>query len=450
MNDTLSATAAAVTTCCTESVPTIESLLLSLPDEQNHGHSHSHSHSHSQNDDDSNTSATTTATATNTTTTNRTKMMTMTMTSSFKRNDSIGRGTASWCGTTRAKELLLERIDSPSLNTPQKAKKSSLRMKCNDSISSALSLTSLTETSGHNSHSNSNNNSNNNISSSSITSIYLNDVDDHHHHDGDCGYDNSNSNNSNNKLTTSTTSIHNTTSKYNTMTTTTTAIKSKTVRFSRKVKVRKTRSHLDYTPRQIKNCWYQQYEIDKIKDSCFYEVTQFRNQQKRKHQQQKQKQQIEHEQRNGKSMEKTTLLSTCDEEDEVEDKDEDQDQQESNADQDGNKDNDVNVNNEEDSTTTYCMRGLESYIPTAYKRKKRLRNKASQIVFDIEDDGGDDITIAEYYYSITKKYQLVAHIIALQDERDAYYELSTTNNDTDADTEADTDADADIICTCSK
>jgi len=65
------------------------------------------------------------------------------------------------------------------------------------------------------------------------------------------------------------------------------------------------------------------------------------------------------------------------------------------------------------------MRGLESYEPLAYERKKRLRLKASQIVFDIEDDGGDELTIAEYYYAITKKHALVAHIIALQDERDA-------------------------------
>jgi len=76
---------------------------------------------------------------------------------------------------------------------------------------------------------------------------------------------------------------------------------------------------------------------------------------------------------------------------------------------------------------SYCMRGLESYEPLAYERKKRLRNKASQIVFDIEDDGGDELTIAEYYYAITKKYALVAHIIALQDERDAIATYANAN-----------------------
>lgn len=78
---------------------------------------------------------------------------------------------------------------------------------------------------------------------------------------------------------------------------------------------------------------------------------------------------------------------------------------------------------EEDQHEEYCLRGLESYEPIAYKRKKRLRNKSQQIVFDINDQSyGNDYCnemIAEYYSNITSNCSLVAHIIGLQDERDA-------------------------------
>jgi len=180
-------------------------------------------------------------------------------------NDSIGsirRTCSSWCGTTVAQKLLSERIDSPSLNTPQtKKKKSSLRvrMKCNnwnntDYISSALSLTSLSET-----------------------------------HDDDCCVGKEQGDN---QLTS--TSLSPSTSTHDTSTRTRATRNNKKstttlVRFSRRVKVRKTRSHLDYTPHQIKNCWYQQYEIDQIKSNCLYEIKQFQKQEKKKKMQKQQK-----------------------------------------------------------------------------------------------------------------------------------------------------------------
>ncbi|OEU08664.1 hypothetical protein FRACYDRAFT_249564 [Fragilariopsis cylindrus CCMP1102] len=188
------------------------------------------------------------------------------------------------------------------------------------------------------------------------------------------------------------------------------------VRFSRKVTVREIRSHHDYTPRQVKKCWYQEDEVDQIKLKCLRILKE-----------QKQKQIQRREQQN--------IIKVDEDEDEEKESstsrnnEEDEDEHSINNDIDRNFDgkedyvDDEEEEIEEEQHEEYCLRGLESYEPIAYQRKKRLRNKAQQIVFDINDQsyGADycDEMIAEYYSNTTANCSLVAHIIGLQDERDA-------------------------------
>ena len=187
------------------------------------------------------------------------------------------------------------------------------------------------------------------------------------------------------------------------------------VRFSRKVTVREIRSHHDYTPRQIKKCWYQEDEVNQIKVKCLRIL---------KQQKQKQKQKREH------NIMKKGEDEDEDEESSLRNNEEDEDEHSINNDIERNfgakedyVDDEEEEVEEEDQHEEYCLRGLESYEPIAYKRKKRLRNKSQQIVFDINDQSyGNDYCnemIAEYYSNITSNCSLVAHIIGLQDERDA-------------------------------
>lgn len=194
------------------------------------------------------------------------------------------------------------------------------------------------------------------------------------------------------------------------------------VRFSRKVVVRNTRSHHDYTPRQIKNCWYQQYEIEVVRDECLRDIQRNQKWKKKKMKQLRKLQQHQHEEQEEflPSSSSSSLSSLCDD-----------------------TTNKSNVDklytttvDSDDGSGVVCMRGLESYEPVALKRKKQLRMKATRIVFDVEDDGGDDLTIAEYYTSVTQHCVVVAHLVALQDERDAAVAVNvadTAYNDTDDD-----------------
>ena len=75
------------------------------------------------------------------------------------------------------------------------------------------------------------------------------------------------------------------------------------------------------------------------------------------------------------------------------------------------------------------MRGLESYEPIALTRKKRLRRKATRIVFEMEDTGGDATTIANYYIAVTKHCAVIAHHVALQDAREVAVEDMTDDAD---------------------
>jgi hypothetical protein len=130
----------------------------------------------------------------------------------------------------------------------------------------------------------------------------------------------------------------------------------RSVRFERTVTVRFTRSHRDYTPRQIKDCWYQSYEHQEIKEQCVDD-----------------------------------LETAFDREmagDEIDENDE-----------------------------KFCMRGLESYDEVAHKEKHRLRAEAANTVFIAEDDGCDDITIAEEYAEVVARSQTWANIVGLRDQR---------------------------------
>lgn len=132
------------------------------------------------------------------------------------------------------------------------------------------------------------------------------------------------------------------------------------VRFSRSVIVRFTRSHRDYTPRQIKDCFYQYYELQDIKEKCFDDL--------RRHM--------------------------------------------------FGEENDDTKNKESDDT--YCLRGLENFDEWSNKQKHKLRAEAALKVFDAEDDGCDEITISREYASVTARSQTWANIMGLRDQRDAF------------------------------
>lgn len=139
---------------------------------------------------------------------------------------------------------------------------------------------------------------------------------------------------------------------------------SRSVRFCRTITVRRTRSCLDYTRRQIKACWYQRWEIDEIRSNCAKDLQRW--------------------------------SKRCN----------------------GENDNDKDET-ETDDEPCCCLRGLESYEPLAKKRKRRLRTKAAFAVFDIEDGGGDDAAIAAYYSAVTSRCQILANVVGLRDQREA-------------------------------
>ena len=75
------------------------------------------------------------------------------------------------------------------------------------------------------------------------------------------------------------------------------------------------------------------------------------------------------------------------------------------------------VNTDDDES--FCMRGLEGYDELAHKQKHRLRAEAASKVFEAEDDGCDEYTIAKEYSFVTARSQTWANIIGLRDQRDA-------------------------------
>ena len=143
------------------------------------------------------------------------------------------------------------------------------------------------------------------------------------------------------------------------------------VRFERSVTVRFTRSHHDYTPCQIKDCFYQDYELREIRAKCGEDLRRFRN------------------------------------------------KKETGGDDDDLLAANIYGNENEDENDESCVRGLETYEELASRRKQMLRVKAANRVFDAEDDGCDETTIANEYSKVAARTQTWANIVGLRDQREA-------------------------------
>ncbi len=127
------------------------------------------------------------------------------------------------------------------------------------------------------------------------------------------------------------------------------------VRFDRRVIMRHVRSHKNYTPNEIKNSFYQDYEMMEITNQCFEDI--------QRH-----------------------LFG-------------------------GNAD--------DHDPQSYCHRGLEKFEPFGSSEKRRLRAEASKKVFDAQDEGCDEMTIAREYATVTVRCQRWANIMGLRDRRSA-------------------------------
>mmetsp|Transcript_14612 Transcript_14612/g.30275 ORF Transcript_14612/g.30275 Transcript_14612/m.30275 type:complete len:216 (+) Transcript_14612:2113-2760(+) len=151
----------------------------------------------------------------------------------------------------------------------------------------------------------------------------------------------------------------------------------KSVGFSQSVKVRLVRSHSEYTIEQKKACWYEQWEMKEIRSNCVRQIKIARNK----------------------------LSSTN-----------------------SNEDGDHQADCCDDDDDIVCLRGLESYLPLANKQKLRNRREASDMVFDVEDEGGDDVEIARCYSSVTSRSQIWANVVGLRDARDAESVYNESSN----------------------
>lgn len=120
--------------------------------------------------------------------------------------------------------------------------------------------------------------------------------------------------------------------------------------------MRLVRSHHDYTPNEIKDCFYQDYEMNEITNQCFEDI-------------------------------QMHLF--------------------------GGEQDDYNPGQ------PYCHRGLEKFEPFGSSEKRRLRAEASKKVFDAQDEGCDEMTIAQEYASVTFRCQRWANIMGLRDRRTA-------------------------------
>ena len=69
---------------------------------------------------------------------------------------------------------------------------------------------------------------------------------------------------------------------------------------------------------------------------------------------------------------------------------------------------------------TYCRRGLECFDGASNKHKHQLRAEAANKVFDAQDDGCDEYTIASDYACVTARSQMWANVLGLRDQRDAF------------------------------
>jgi len=134
------------------------------------------------------------------------------------------------------------------------------------------------------------------------------------------------------------------------------------VRFDKRVTVRFTRSHRDYSLIQFRNCWYLEDEVENIQSSNAEAL------------------QIEISRKGAPRR-----------------------------------------GVEGRSGFLGKLRGLENYDDAAHLQKRLLRARAADRVFDATDEGCDDVTIAKQYSSVTARSQTWANIVGLRDQRDAEF-----------------------------
>jgi len=188
----------------------------------------------------------------------------------------------------------------------------------------------------------------------------------------------------------------------------------KIVRFSPMVRVRPTHSLDHYTPCQIQKCWYQEQEIEEIRNECMDTINQYH--------QKKKKMDTSLENSNDDNMmqqnEDHYITSMMDEIDDL-----------SNEINNINRidiDHDDYIHNDTDCDgENFCMRGLDILVPNKKKRKMQIRRKSIRMVLFLQgngvDCGADEETIAEYYNSVTNPCTIAAHIAALNDEINIYH-----------------------------
>jgi hypothetical protein len=152
-----------------------------------------------------------------------------------------------------------------------------------------------------------------------------------------------------------------------------------TVRFNSKCYVKRTVSRYDYTTEEIENCWYKKHELDTIWSNCIEDI------------------------QKANSRNNNTI----------------------------NNDQHEYQQHDDDDDDDSCLRGLDRCTVPSLFSKRENRQKAKNAVFMEQYNhalwcggGGDtsspEESIANKYYEISCKCQLLATDIGLQDQRNVY------------------------------
>jgi hypothetical protein len=156
-----------------------------------------------------------------------------------------------------------------------------------------------------------------------------------------------------------------------------------TVRFNSKCYVKRTISRYDYTTEEIENCWYKKHELDTIWSNCIEDI------------------------QKANSRNNNTI----------------------------NNDQHEYQQHDDDDDDDSCIRGLDRCTVPSLFSKRENRQKAKNAVFMEQYNhtlwcggggggGGDtsspEESIANKYYEISCKCQLLATDIGLQDQRNVY------------------------------
>lgn len=128
------------------------------------------------------------------------------------------------------------------------------------------------------------------------------------------------------------------------------------VHFQRTVAVRVIRSHREFTPKQLRKCWYQADEFRTIRKACLLDL------------------------------QKKADADRDQESSEIEDE-------------------------------TFCIRGLDNFEETTVRQKRWMRAEAAMAVFDAIDYGFPDIVVASEYATVAKPAQRWARFVGLRDQR---------------------------------